>query len=76
MFSVSMGQSNTKRYKDKNGENEYRQARAGYLTSGTSEVRVDDFVRVWVELHKHLENEFSRGLSIPGRSVIIGEVVD
>jgi hypothetical protein len=26
-----------------------------YLTSGTGEVRIDDFVRVWIQIDKHFQ---------------------
>ncbi len=36
----------------------------GNFTCSTCEMRVDDLVRVWIQIHEHLEDEFSSRLSI------------
>ena len=45
-------------------------------TGGTCKVRIDDFLRVWIEFNEHFENEFAATDGVTARAVILGEIVD
>lgn len=42
---------------------------------GTCEMGVDDLVTVWVQVHKHLQDELAACLGISLRTIKLGEVV-
>ena len=42
---------------------------------GTGEVRVDDLIAVWIQVHKHLEDKLSSCLGIPLWTCLRGEMM-
>lgn len=44
--------------------------------SGACEMGVDDFITVWVQVHKHLQDELTTCLGIPLRPIKLREIID